>query len=173
MSQPLVIITPDNTRVNMSLVANYAATAATVVFSLINGTATITAQCGNAQSALNVVTQIDFAVANGLTGNLRVTGNGILITACLPTKFVAIGGGTVLNLQGSFTPDIVNGLFHVEDIAGGMDDNGFTFTPAYIDPNNATATWASNGDSTVGNSMIYYKDSSGNYSNALNGLVTS
>lgn len=171
---PLILITPDNQRVVAGLISNYYASAATVIFNFIGGAASITSTVKDAANAFALVNSIDNALKYFTEGTIPVSPNGVIISTCAPTTFVALAGaGPVLNLTGVFTPEIVNGFFYIEDLTGGFDSNGFKYTPTYLDSQTAQATWNSNGDSTVGSSMIYYQDANGLCSNGLFGLTTS
>lgn len=172
MSAPLVIVTPDGFRVTASLLSNYYASAATVVFNFISGAASITSQLVTNANALAFIARVDNLIQQGATGLQQVSPNGVVITGCDPLVVSSAGiAAVVFYLNGNFTPDVVNGTLYLADVAGLYDDNDFLFDVAFVDSQTAIATWRSTATLITGDSFIYYKDSNGLYSNGFFGLT--
>lgn len=168
----LVLQFPDNQRIVADNLLSYSTSSNVLNLVVLTGT-TVSVTLGTAAAVDAIVAQMERAISSGISGVVQL---GVcIITGCNPTTFVATGGaGPVLDIYGQgFYPAMANGLIHVEDIAGGFDGNGFTYTITYIDSGHIQATWQANGDGTTGASLLYFVDANGSQSNGLYGLTTS
>ena len=160
------------TRVRADAIRTYnTTTAPALVVILFDGTS-YTINTPSSEAAYNAMIKLDSILGNltdNTSGIIYLSYSDIILTGCLPVSFVA--NGAVLEITGiGFTSDMNNGLIRLEDISGGVDDNGYSYTIAYESPTQLTATYAATGDGVIGGafeSMIYYKSAAGVYSNGV------
>lgn len=121
-------------------------------------------------TGLVCIDKLDQVFSEDLTkGGVEYISAGIVLLSCTPMSFVALNAEFTVKGYG-FTPDVANGKIRLEDMTGGFDDNGYSYTITYIDEYTLTATYAATGDGVLGGaygSMIYYKSADGVYSNAV------
>ena len=173
----MMLTMPDGYSIDSTILSGYAlGGAATVVLTNVFGTThtitmldpgnTTTNQ--NAQALCNAITN---ALNSGATGVVLVSPNGISITGCVPNFLpnLAVNQQTIYVTGTGFNQGMVGQVLNLEDVGGGPDDNGFTFTISQVlDSGNLIATYAGAGDAAVAaDMMLYYRNPAGVMSNML------
>lgn len=148
-------------QVNLDVVTIYPAVANTITFNFIGGAT----QTYTAVNVLSVLTQIaEFAASSSTSYTVD---DGCILYSVTPTEITPLSAGTSIAITGRGFDAATLGTIHIEDTTGGMDDNGVSFTPTFVDSQNLTAVWASNGDDDGPFVWLYYRDSNGVPTNIL------
>jgi hypothetical protein len=166
--------------VNSTSITNVTATlvSATVSIALVLQSGTtlnyIVPAPANAMATANAILAV-IAAAYGKQGMVTISPLPITFTSCTPSTFVATGGATAtLDITGTgFYPAMQGGVINIEDVGGGYDSDGFTYSISYVDSNHLIATYLSDGNGVTGASFIYFTDINGIIQGELTGLTTS
>jgi len=127
-----------------------------------NGVPALTYTAQNPASVLQQI--INFANSSS---NAYTVQDGMFLISVIPTIITPLSAGTTIAITGIGFTAATLGMIHIEDSAGGLDDNGVEFTPTFVDSGHITGTWITNGDGTGPFVWLYYKDSNGFPSNVL------
>ena len=162
---PPIITLPDGQKVNLGLVVYYAVAANVLTFTY-NTTQTIVYTANSNANALYVQYQVEMIIASGVINPLKqIVPSLLAITSITPTTFDFTTTGITINGSGFSAATV--GTIRFEDAAGGFDSNGYYDVCTYVSPTQLTAVYGGPGDYGAPITMIYYKDSLGNVSNAL------
>lgn len=158
----LFFLFPDGQKINAGQLLNYSINVSTFVITwnyvMGGGNTYIAPNLITAQAILN---QMDANIGSDFNGIVSIQSLPCVLQSCVPTTFA--GSGSTIDIYGQgFYPGMANGVLHIEDVGGGYDSNGYTYSIINDTPNHFTATWATNGDGGTGAGFfIYYTDPSG------------
>ena len=162
-----IIQLPDGVRVNMDQVVDYSISGGSnVVLNKTDGTA-VTYAASSADIAEYVLSEVDIAAKSGQVGLIAIGTAPWTLTSWAPTTFTSSTPDIRVYGRG-FTPDMSTGKIYVEDVAGGADSNGHSWSVTYISPTELSLTFLSAGDATAGpTDLMYFQAASGLRSNQL------
>lgn len=138
-----------------------------LTFNMTTGSAYVNL-CANPALVLSEINAFTNAAGSGALQSQDYGTYPVLISVN-PTLIKNSSGGTI-TIKGANFALASLGTVWIEDVGGGMDSNGTSFTMSFVDSNTITGVWASAGDGGTPAGvpvMLYYKDTSGNLSNIL------
>jgi hypothetical protein len=184
----MIIILPDQTRVDTTQVLRYYLVGTKLSFdisganSFSGGITSFTAQydAKNQDNANYLFSQVDAIYKAGQPGTFSLTPtHGVVLQSVSPqmvfiSNTVTPGDSDDLIISGlNFTRSMEAGNIHVEDLAGGTDSNAAAYAITYINPTTITATLVSTGDQILtAPNIVYYEAADGTQSNTLPITIT-
>lgn len=128
----------------------------------------------HADGSINTYSYIDSNTAQAYYNVVKLsqtTTTGIIIVFFTPATFDAASATNIV-IHGSNFPQSDTLVLHIEDTAGGLDDNGYTFACSWQDSNTLLASFSSAGDAALSSqNYVYIRDTTPSPSTRSNVLM--